>query len=245
MSDHGTSPQAAENERLLREYRRREAEIPPERYAPWNPAESFMRAERRRRAEGMLRRAGVFPGSATRCLEVGYGRLGWLGDLVSWGVRASSLAGMELDAERAAEARRALPAADLRVGDACELPWPDGEFALAVASTVFTSVLDAGVRRLLAGEIERVLAPGGALLWYDFRVNPKNPEVRAVGRRELRALFPHLAGEVASVTLAPPLARLVAPWSHWLATTLEALPPLRSHLLAVLKNPGAVRSDPS
>ncbi len=238
MSESEEIPRMAENERLLREYRRREAEISPDRYAPWNPAESFMREVRRRRAARMLRRAGVFPGPETRCLEVGYGRLGWLGDLVSWGVRESSLAGIELDAVRASEARRALPAADLRVGDACELPWPDGEFALVIASTVFTSVLDDGVRRRLAAEVERVLAPGGALLWYDFRVNPQNPEVRAVGRRELRELFPGLAGEVGSVTLAPPLARLITPWSHWLATTLEALPPLRTHLVAVLIKPG-------
>ncbi len=243
MSENERAPRAAENERLLREYRRREAETPPQRYAPSNPAEGFMRAERRRRAARMLRRAGVFPGPASRCLEVGYGRLGWLGDLISWGVRERSLAGIELDEARASEARAALPAADLRVGDACELPWPGGDFDLAIASTVFTSVLDAGVRRRLAAEIERVLAPGGTLLWYDFRVNPQNPNVRAIGRRELRALFPHLPGEVGSVTLAPPLSRLIAPWSHWLATTLEALPPLRTHLLAVLIKAGPARSE--
>ncbi len=239
MNENGKAARGLEKQRLLSEYRRREAEIPPERYAPWNPAESFMRAERRRRAVRMLRRAGAFPGPESRCLEVGYGRLGWLGDLISWGVREESLAGIELDEARASAARRVLPVADLRAGDACELPWSDGEIDLAIASTVFTSVLDDGVRRRIAGEIERVLAPGGALLWYDFRVNPRNPEVRAVGRRELRALFPGLEGEIASVTLAPPIARLVAPWSHWLATTLEALPPLRGHLLAVLVKPAS------
>ena len=77
--------------------------------------------------------------------------------------------------------------------------------------------------------------PGGALLWYDFRVNnPRNPNVRGVGRKELRSLFPDLAGEVRSATLAPPIARLVAPRSNWLATTLEGFPFLRTHLLAVL-----------
>ena len=228
----------AEKDRLLREYRRREAELPPDLYAPWQAAESFMRAERRRRAARMLRRAGVFPGPETPCLEVGYGRLGWLGDLISWGVREGSLAGIELDAERAAVARAVLPAADLRVGDAAELPWPDGSFQLAIASTVFTSVLDPASRRRLAGEIERALSPGGALLWYDFRVNPSNPNVRAIGRSELRSLFPGLSGVVRSVTLAPPLTRRIAPWSHLLATLLERLPLLRGHLIAVLVKGG-------
>ncbi len=234
MTRDPTQP-ATEHERLLREHRRRETEIPADRYAPWQPAEAFMLAGRRRLAAGMLHRAGVFPEAETPCLEVGYGRLGWLGELITWSVREPSLAGMELDPVRAAEARRRLPAADLRVGDACDLPWADASFRLVIASTVFTSVLEDDVRQRLAAEIGRVLAPGGALLWYDFRAdNPRNPHVRGIGRRELRALFPQLAGEIRSATLAPPLSRWIVPWSHWLATTLETVPLLRTHLIAVL-----------
>ena len=226
---------AEERERLLREHRRREAEIPADRYAPWQPAEAFMLAGRRRLAATMLRRADVFPEAETPCLEVGYGRLGWLGEVISWGVREPCLSGIELDPARAAEARRSLPAADLRVGDARNLPWADGTFRLVITSTVFTSVLDDDLRRQLAAEIERVIRPGGALLWYDFRSdNPRNSNVRGIGRKELRALFPNLAGEIRSATLAPPLTRLLAAHSHWLATTLETLPFLRTHLVAVL-----------
>ncbi len=87
----------------------------------------------------------------------------------------------------------------------------------------------------MAREITRVLTPGGALLWYDFAVNnPRNPNVRKVGREELRALFPELRGRIRSATLAPPLTRMVAPRSWVAATLLEALPPLHTHLLAVL-----------
>ncbi len=198
-----------------------------------------MLAGRRRLATDLLRRAGVFPEPDTPCLEVGYGRLGWLGDLISWGVRESRLCGIELDAVRAAEARDRLPAADLRVGDARELPWADGDFQLVIASTVFTSVLEGDLRQRLAAEMVRVLRPGGALLWYDFRAdNPRNPNVRGIGRRQLRGLFPELAGEIRSATLAPPLTRLIAPRNHLLATVFEALPFLRSHLVAVLVKRG-------
>lgn len=227
---------ATERERLLAEYRRRAREIPAERYAAWQPAEILMRDERKRLAAGFLHRAGAFPDAGTPCLEIGYGRLGWLADLLSWGVAEASLHGVELDAERAAESRRLLPAADLRTGDASQLPFDDESFGLVVASTVFTSVLDEGMRRSIASEIERTLRPGGALLWYDFRFNsPRNPNVRGIGRRELRALFPHLEGEIRSLTLAPPLARLIAPWSFRAAVVLGGLPPLRSHLIAVLR----------
>ena len=106
-------------------------------------------------------------------------------------------------------AQAALPEAELLVGDATDLPWPDNRFRLVVASTILTSVLDDRMRLRIAEEIIRVLAPGGAVLWYDFAVNnPRNSQVRKVDRQELRRLFATLNGPVRSVTLAPPLARL-------------------------------------
>ncbi|MEX0878339.1 MAG: class I SAM-dependent methyltransferase [Thermoanaerobaculia bacterium] len=177
----------------------------------------------------------MFPKPGDACLEIGYGSLGWLGQLLCWGVRTGDLHGIELDAGRAAEARLRFPGADLRIGDATRLPWPDGGFPLVIASTVFTSILDFVVRQMVANEISRVLAPGGALLWYDFRVNnPANPNVRKVGRRELAQLFPALRGTVRSATLAPPVGRAVIQVSWLLGELLEAIPFLRTHLLAVL-----------
>ena len=106
---------------------------------------------------------------------------------------------------------------------------------MVVASTVFSSILDGRVRSILADEITRVLAPGGAVLFYDFAWNnPRNPNVRKVSQRELPRLFPHLSGFVRRVTLAPPIARTVATRSWLLAQILEAVPLLRTHLLGVL-----------
>jgi hypothetical protein len=224
-----------ERRRIVAEYRRRERELPADRYAPWRPEEILVRNERRRVGALALREAGVFPGPGARCLEIGYGSLGWLGELLCWGVRETDLHGIELDPVRAQRARDAFPAADLRVGDATALPWEDGTFRLVVASTVFTSILEPAMRRAVAREIERVLAVGGALLWYDFRVdNRRNPNVRRVTRAELRSLFPGLDASIRTVTLAPPLARLVAPRSWLLANVLEAIPFLRTHLLGAL-----------
>jgi ubiquinone/menaquinone biosynthesis C-methylase UbiE len=133
----------------------------------------------------MLRSAAVFPLAGEQCLEVGFGSLGWLGELISWGVRQADLHGIELDSARAAQASQSLPGADLRVGDATDLPWAENAFHLVIASTVFTSILDQRVRQMVAREITRVLASGGALLWYDFAFNnPRNPHVRKVDRKE-------------------------------------------------------------
>ena len=226
---------AIERERVHLEYERRAREVSPDLYAPWQPSFQFIHGGRIRAATTMLHRLCVFPKPGDQCLEVGFGALGWLSELIGWGVSESDLHGIELDPSRARSARGILPLADLRTGDAVKLPWDDNKFHLVITSTLFTSILDSRVRQLIADEIQRVLAPGGALLWYDFAYNnPRNPNVRGIRRRELRQLFPKLEGKVKTVTLAPPLARSIAPISWTLATFLEAIPFLRTHLLAVL-----------
>ena len=226
---------AVERERIQLEYQRRAREISPDLYAAWQPAARFMLENRNRMGATMLHRHGAFPKRGDQCLEVGFGNIGWLRELISWGVSEPDLHGIELYPDRAEKARESLPAADLRIGDAVELPWGARTFRLVIASTLFTSVLDNDVRRLIADEIVRVLQPGGALLWYDFAYNnPRNPNVRGIRRAEIKKLFPALRGKIQSVTLAPPLTRLIAPRWWTLATFLEGIPFLRTHLVAVL-----------
>jgi len=225
----------AERRRIQVEYQRRANHVSADRYASWQPDTKLIIEGRRRAAEDMLRRARVFPGREDKCLEVGCGSHGWFNDLMEWGVSETNLHGIELDHARAQQARENFPKSDLRLGDAVELPWADGSFKLVICSTLFTSILDSKVRMLIANEIVRVLAPGGALLWYDFAFdNPRNRNVRGISRRWLRELFPSLRGETRSVTLAPPLARAIAPRSWTLARLLEKIPVLRTHLLGVL-----------
>jgi SAM-dependent methyltransferase len=230
-----TDELAAERARIAAEYQRRRSDVDDGIYAPWNPSAALERATRVRVAASMLKDAGVFPSAETRVLEVGCGHRGWFPDLLAFGVREPNLLGIDLDESRVGLAHAAFPAADLRVGDASSMPYPDASVELVVCSTVFTSILSGAMRTAVAREIERVLRPGGALLWYDFAFdNPRNKSVRAVKRAELLSLFPALRGEVQRVTLAPPLARLIAPRSFVAATALEAIPLLRTHLLAVL-----------
>jgi ubiquinone/menaquinone biosynthesis C-methylase UbiE len=224
-----------ERDRMRREYERRARDIAADRYASWQPSMQFMLEKRSNLAAAMLKQLNRMPGARDKCLEVGFGTGAWLHQLAEWGVSESNLHGIELDEARVTETRPFFPSADLRVGDAVDLPWREGEFQLVVASTLFTSVLDLSVRRLIANQIYRVLAPGGVLLWYDFAINnPRNVNVRKITRKEVTALFPDLRGQIKSVTLAPPLTRVVAPRSRAIANFLEAIPFLRTHLLAVL-----------
>jgi SAM-dependent methyltransferase len=227
---------AAERERLLAEYARREREIDPGRYAPGSAGEMFLRSGRVRAAGELLRQARVFPRPGDACLEIGCGTGGWLPELLAWGLRESDLHAVELDASRAAAARERFPAAQIRVGDATQMPYEAGTFHLVVASTVFTSILDDVVRGRVAEQAWRVLRPGGALLWYDFRVdNPGNRNVRGIRRREIRGLFPEAEILSRRTSLLPPLARRLAGFSWTLATLLESIPILRTHWTAVLR----------
>ena len=230
-----TEPHDSERRRALAENERRRREVESSRYAPWNRAERLMVDGRARAAAAMLHRRQVFPTAETRCLEIGFGEGGWFPTLLSWRVPEKNLCGIEIDPLRAASVRQRLPSTTLCIADGGLLPFVDRAFGLVIVSTVLTSVLDPRVRVAIAGQIERVLAPGGALLWYDFAVNnPRNANVRGIGRRELGSLFPSLRGEVRSITLAPPILRPVARWSVAAAELLATLPFLRSHLLAVL-----------
>ena len=84
-----------ERERILEVYARRDAEA-GDMYAPWRDDEFFMRTGRRRVAVRLLADAGVFPKAGDPCLEVGFGSLGWLGELISWGVRETELHGIPI-----------------------------------------------------------------------------------------------------------------------------------------------------
>lgn len=236
MSTGAAADAGREQRRILVEYRRRERELGPDRYAPWQPAVLAERSGRLRVASRLLLEARCFPRPTDHCLEIGYGSAGWLPDLITWGVMETGLHGIELDPLRASRARKLLPAADLRVGDASRLPWPDGTFNLVVMSTLITSILSHRLRREVCTEAARVVASDGAILWYDLRRNnPANPGVRRVGAGELTRLFPGCRLTLRSATLAPPLARLVTGTSELMARALEGLPWLRTHLVAVVQ----------
>jgi ubiquinone/menaquinone biosynthesis C-methylase UbiE len=226
---------AKERARIEEVYQRREIEVDKDLYAPWQPAANLMVAERKRIAASLLRKMGKFPERGDRCLEIGHGRLGWLADLLSWGLKESDLHGVELDTERALFAKQAFPNADLRIGDATDLPWPNDSFDFVVMSTVLSSILDNDIRRTVVDETKRVLSRGGVVIWYDLAIdNPKNDNVRGIGARELKMLFPEFNAVIRSVTLAPPIARLVAPNSVLLTAILNSFPFLRTHVLGIL-----------
>jgi len=61
--------------------------------------------------------------------------------------------------------------------------------------------------------------------------------VRGVPQARVRQLFPQASMQYQRVTLAPPIARRVCRLHPGLYTLFNALPPLRTHLLAWAQKP--------
>ena len=209
--------------------------------ARWSPANAGNRAivaERRRVLARLLATAGRVPLADARVLEVGSGTGEVLADLVGLGARAERLVGVELLPDLVATARARHPAIHFEAGNAEALAFPPARFDFVLLFTVLTSILDDGMATRLAAEVDRVLVPGGAVVWYDFRVdNPSNPHVRGVGRRRIAELFPGYVPHLRSVTVLPPLARRLGPATPWLYPVLARIPLLRTHWVGLLRKP--------
>ena len=148
-----------------------------------------------------------------------------------------NVTGIDLLPDRVTRARRLCPS-DVRIqcASAAELPFSDERFDLVLQATVFTSILDPDLKRRVATEMMRVVKPEGFILWYDYHVNnPWNSDVRAVKREEISQLFPDCRIELDRITLLPPLARLLAPYSYLGCYLLEKLPLLCTHYLGVIR----------
>jgi ubiquinone/menaquinone biosynthesis C-methylase UbiE len=193
-----------------------------------------------------LRVHGIEPLHSRRILEIGCGNGHWLRQFIQWGARPEHLTGVDVLEARVDEARRLCPS-QVRIdrANAAALNFPNGSFDLVFQATVFTSVLHPDFKRQLAAEMMRVTGDRGFILWYDFRFdNPWNPDVRGVKCSEIRKLFPGCNLWLRRMTLAPPLARRLAPYSWLGCSLLEKIPWLCTHYLGVIQKqavPTAVR----
>jgi SAM-dependent methyltransferase len=208
------------------------------RWDPSNRGNHHILAERRRLTRRLLERAGWIPLAERQVLDVGSGGGSELAWMLELGASPDHLHGIELLPDRVESARRAYPALEFELGNAERLAFGDGTVDLVMAFTVFSSIFDSVMAAHVGAEIIRVLRPGGALLWYDMRYQSSNRNVHPVGRALVRKLFPGLEGELATVTLLPPLARRLGPLTSFGYPSLSRVPPLRSHLLGLLRKPG-------
>jgi SAM-dependent methyltransferase len=244
-------PAAREAERIRAEYRRRDAAAAPSESSWHDPVYRLQLQELEWALLDEIGRAGV-PLAGARALEVGCGSGYFLSRLLDYGV--AHAAGIDLVEERIAVARERYPRLELVVGDATSLPWPDESFGLVTQFTCLSSVLDRDVRRAIAAEMWRVLAPGGAVVSYDVRAPlwpirafrrlaalrggaPGGTPAEPVEIGELKEWFPAAEIRHRSVGVDPDLGGLLARLR--LSPRLAArVPALRIHELALARKPG-------
>lgn len=213
--DRFSTATSTESDRIRAAYAQRASSSTNSLYSYFNDGHLAIVQDRERKVLGEIGRAFGSDLSDIKLLEIGCGTGAWLRQFVQWGLSPSNLFGIDLLESRLALAKEGLPpSVNLKAGDATLLEYDSGQFDLVLQSTVFSSILDRNVCRQIANEMLRVLKPGGIILWYDLRVNnPGNPNVRKISKNEIVSLFPGCRLRLRTITLAPPLARLIAPVS--------------------------------
>lgn len=174
-----------------------------------------------------------------KLLDVGCGTGDFLRFVASLGAGADQLYGVDLMADRIEDAKRlSPPAVHLSVEEAHQLPFADATFDWVTQFTVFSSILSPDLQRAVALEMNRVLKPGGWLLWYDMKNRyPARAHIQGIQEDELTQLFNGYRWLARCPLHFRGLARLAR--RSWLfCEIVEQLPWLpRTHLLALLQKP--------
>jgi ubiquinone/menaquinone biosynthesis C-methylase UbiE len=234
VSDRSEIVPDAEEDRIKSAYARRS---PSSLYSWFNSGQLFRIQQLEKQILSILRSRGICPLTEKTILEIGCGNGYWLREFAKWGACPNNIAGVDLLPDRVANAKELCPQGmEISCANATSLAIHDGTFDLVCQFTVFTSVLDWNTKKLMALEMLRVAKEAGIIIWYDYHANnPKNRDVRGIRKQEITELFPGCDIELQRVTLAPPLARLLAPCSWLTCCALEHLKVFNTHYLGVIR----------
>jgi ubiquinone/menaquinone biosynthesis C-methylase UbiE len=222
--------------RMKKEYRERHRRLAgSEAYSLFNFSNLFTIQQRERRILHVLRKNGIKDLSNKKILEVGCGSGNVLLEFIQYGANPKIISGVDLLSNRLVEAQEKLPHSLIINADGQYLPFVSNFFDFALQFTAFSSVLNKNIRRNMAKDMLRVIKQHGIILWFDFWLNPTNPQTHGIAPREIRELFPNCVMEFQKITLAPPITRALVPFSWPLAQMLESLTILNSHYLVLIK----------
>jgi ubiquinone/menaquinone biosynthesis C-methylase UbiE len=203
-------------------------------WASDNPGNTAIRAEL---LSHLLRLgAGEIEGDGA-ILDAGCGTGWFLGAMADAGVAPARLHGIDVLPRRVEAARQAVPGAQVEVGDACRLGFPDESFSLVIQVTLLSSLGSREAIHKALGEAMRVLVPGGLLAVYEPRVpNPLNRHTHLLRDGDLDAagLTPR---DQTSLTVVPALARRLGGRTQERYQRLARLPFLRTHRLVAYRRP--------
>lgn len=204
-------------------------------YSRYNPAYLYAIQHRERDLLKRLKKNLEGDFSQKTILEIGCGSGGVLLEYLVIGANSNHLFGLDILFDRLNEAQSKIPEASILNANGEYIPFKTSSFDLVIQYTAFSSVLNDALKKSMAQEMLRVLAPGGLIIWYDFWLNPTNNQTKGIKPPEIRRLFPNCHFDFHKITLAPPLARKIVPFSWMLAEFLESLKFLNSHYLVIIR----------
>src|SRR5262249_44577235 len=130
-----------EADRIARAYKEMEARA-GSRWSMANEGNRAILGERRRAVKHLLAAIDWLPLGGRRIIELGSGTGSELASMLELGADSANLVGVDLLADRVAAARHAHPSIEFVVGNAEHLEFHDAEFDIAMAITIFSSILD-------------------------------------------------------------------------------------------------------
>jgi ubiquinone/menaquinone biosynthesis C-methylase UbiE len=224
----------AETRRIRKIYHQREDRPVSNHGSPLDLYERCAIHEREELLVRIFSEQGLTTLGGLKILDVGCGSGALLRHLCDFGADPGKCFGIDIIDKRLENAKRLGPNLGLAFASGAQLPFGDETFDIVLQFTVLTSVLAPHLRQAISREMLRVLPRGGRFIWYDFAYNnPRNPDVRGIGRREIRQLLPGCRLRFWRVTLAPPIGRLAVRLNPFLYRALSELHLLRSHYLCV------------
>ena len=176
----------------------------------------------------------AFAGQALRSgdvLDMGCGSGWWLERMVSRGIQAERLHGVDLLPDRIRGAAERVPQAELQTADVRHLPFEDGRFSVVTILLLLSSLADRTAMQAALSEARRVTTPTGVIVIWEPRVsNPLNRTALRVPESLVAAVLGPPVARV-TLTLLPLLARRLHRQHQY--ARLAALPSLRTHRLTV------------
>ena len=217
-------------------YAKRGALVDQRRYTPFDPAHLLLHHSRERAFLNLMKLSDTFSLEGRRVLEIGCGAGGILIEYLNYGACAMNLFGVDVLPDKLAIGRERSSNLGLVCASGEMLPFADGAFDIVTQYTALTSVLDMNIRMRISSEMLRVVSRTGLIVSYDFLCNnPKNPDVRGLTIKDLKVLFPNCTLRVQRIVLAPPIARLLAPFSPTVCSLLEKIPWLCTHYMVGIR----------
>lgn len=170
--------------------------------------------------------------SRIKFLEIGAGFGYNLHFMKRMGIPGSNIWANDLMENRLEVLERSFPEINIIPGDALTIK-EDQMFNLILFSTVFSSILNSGLRRDLASKALKLLEEDGVIIIYDFIYNnPRNQDVKCLKKREIKDLFKD-AGKIEfrAATLAPPIGRKAGNTYNIINSIF---PFLRTHVISLI-----------